>query len=404
MRALLEPRRAGRYSGTMAKRSRRGAADVPQEIDGPNEARNGGYRLPRETAPTPRKGTRRTPEEALKEKLQRDRERDKGYRKAAEFLMLLGQEDASKVLTHLSEEEVTGIMREIAQIQRIDADQAHRILEEFGYLMKTRDLVARGGIEAARSILLSTFGAEKGEEILARIRERTIPHPFAFLMDLEFEQLLLLLKDESPPVLAMILPHLDPAVAARVVGSLPRDTQVFIARRIAGIEKIDPEVLRRAEETLREKIRLQGTIVTQEIDGKAALANILSHMDLSREEELIESLERQDGTLAEDIRKRLFSIDVVLRLRDIELQAVLRDYADQELTLLLKGVPAEVKEKLLANVSSRRREIILSELSYLGPVRRSEIDKAIGEFLDYLRGEAEQGNLTLARGDDELVE
>jgi flagellar motor switch protein FliG len=352
----------------------------------------------------PRARSARSAEEALKEKIRRDRQRDRGYRKAAEFLMLLDRDDASKVLTHLTEEEVTGIMREIAQIQHIDTDQAHKVLEEFGYLMKTRDLVARGGVEAARNILVAAFGEEKGDTILAKIRERTIPHPFAFLMDLEFEQLLLLLKDESPPVLAMILPHLEPALAARVVASVPRDTQVFIARRIAAIEKIDPEILRRAEDTLREKIRLQGTIVTQEIDGKAALANILSHMDISREEDLIESLERQDGPLAEEIRKRLFGIDVVLKLRDMELQAVLRDYADGELVLILKGVPPEVKEKLLSNVSARRREIILYELSLLGPVRRSDVDKAIGEFLEYLRREVEQGNLALARGDDELIE
>jgi len=140
----------------------------------------------------------RAAERALKEKMGRDRVRDKGYRKAAEFLMLLGKEDASKVLQHLHEDEVTGIMREIAQIQKIDGEQANRVLEEFGYLMKTRDLVARGGIEAARSILVSAFGEEKGAAILDKIRERTIPHPFAFLMDLEFEQLLLVLKDESP--------------------------------------------------------------------------------------------------------------------------------------------------------------------------------------------------------------
>lgn len=346
----------------------------------------------------------RSAEEALKEKIRRDRELDTGYRKAAEFLMILGRDDASKVLTHLTEEEVTGIMREIAQIQRIDGDQAHKVLEEFGYLMQTRDLVARGGVEAARSILITAFGDEKGEAILAKIRERTIPHPFAFLMDLEFEQLGLLLKDESPPVLAMILPHLEPSLAARVVSALPRDSQVYVARRIASIDKIDPEVLRRAEETLREKIRLQGTIVTQEIDGKAALANILSHMDLSREEALVESLERQDSSLAEEIRKRLFGIDVVLKLRDVELQNVLRDYADQELVLIVKGVPLEIQEKLLGNVSSRRRVIIQEELSLLGPVRRSDVDKAIGEFLDYIRSEAEQGNLTLARGDDELVQ
>jgi flagellar motor switch protein FliG len=343
-------------------------------------------------------------EKALTEKIRRDRERDQGYRKAAEFLVLLGKQDASKVLKHLDEEEVTGIMREIAQIRSIDVDRANQVLEEFGYLMKTRDLVARGGLDAARAILVGAFGEEKGDAILSKIRERTVPHPFSFLMDLEFDQLLLLLKDESPAVLAMILPHLDPALAARVVSSLPRDSQIFVARRIASLDKIDPEVLRRSEEVLREKIRLQGTIVTQEVDGKSALANILSHMEIGREEDLMDSLERQDLTLAEEIRKRLFGLDVVLRIRDVELQAVLRDYEDRELVMLLKGVAPEVKEKILASVSSRRRELIQYEIGVLGPVRRSDVEKAIGEFLDYLRSETDRGAITLARGDDELVE
>jgi flagellar motor switch protein FliG len=376
----------------------------PEEMDEPRETPSAAVRRTLPASALSRNRPFRSAEEALKEKIRRDRDLDTGYRKAAEFLMLLGRDDASKVLTHLTEDEVTGIMREIAQIRSIDAEQAHKVLEEFGYLMQTRDLVARGGVDAARSILTTAFGAEKGEAILAKIRERTIPHPFAFLMDLEFEQLGLLLKDESPPVLAMILPHLEPRLAARVVASLSRESQVYVARRIATIDKIDPEVLRRAEETLRDKIRLQGTIVTQEIDGKAALANILSHMDLSREEELVESLERQDSSLAEEIRKRLFGIDIVLKLRDMELQTVLRDYADQELVLIVKGVRVDIQEKLLGNVSSRRRAIIQEELSLLGPVRRSDVNKAIGEFLSYIRSEADQGNLTLTRGDDELVQ
>ena len=359
---------------------------------------SGGSRAPKN------RSSPRDPRSAVLWKIQKAQERDKGYRKAAEFLMVLGREEASKVLKHLSEEEVTAITREIAQIRTIDEEGARKVLEEFGYLMKTRDLVARGGIDTARGILVAAFGEEKGLALLEKIRQRTIPHPFAFLMDLDFEQLLLLLKDESPPVLAMILPHLEPSLAARVVATLPREAQVIIARRIAGMDKIDPEVLRRAEETLRDKIRLQGTVVTQEIDGKAALAEILSHMDVSHEEELVETLGQQDAPLAEEIRKRLFGVDTILRIRDIELQAVLRDYADQELVLILKGVPLEVQEKLLANVSSRRRSLIDEELSLLGPVRRSDVDKAIGDLLAYIRSEAELGNITLARADDEFIE
>ena len=63
--------------------------------------------------------------------------RDKGYSKAARFLMLLGKEEAARVMKHLDEEEVAGITMEISQVDKIEATEATSILEEFGYLIKT---------------------------------------------------------------------------------------------------------------------------------------------------------------------------------------------------------------------------------------------------------------------------
>ena len=342
-------------------------------------------------------------EKALRAGFLKETYRDRKYRKAAEFLVVLGRDEAAKVMQHLSEDEVAGISGEIARIEKIDEQQAIKILEEFGYLVKTKDLVARGGVEAARKILVGAFGEEKGMEVLGRIKARTVPHPFSVLMDLDFEQLMLLVKNESPPVLAMILPHLDPQLASRVVTQLDRELQVEVARRIANLDKIDPEVLRRAEETLRERIRQQGNIVTQEIDGKAALAEILSRMDTTREDTLLDELEQEDSGLAAEIRKQLFTLDVVLDIYDVELQAVLREYGEQELVLILKGASEEVRNKILANVSARRRTMIADELDVIGPVLRTEVEKAIQEFLDYLRSEAADGNVTFRRGDDEII-
>ena len=76
----------------------------------------------------------------------KDNLRDKGYTKAARFLMLLGKEEAARVMKHLDEQEVAGITKEIAQVDKIESTEATKILEEFGYLIKTQDLVARGAL------------------------------------------------------------------------------------------------------------------------------------------------------------------------------------------------------------------------------------------------------------------
>ncbi|HEC60965.1 MAG TPA: flagellar motor switch protein FliG, partial [bacterium] len=71
--------------------------------------------------------------------------RDQGFAKAARFLMLLGQDEAANIMKHLSQEEVTGISREIVVLEKMDSNEAGKVLEEFGFLVKTKDLIARGG-------------------------------------------------------------------------------------------------------------------------------------------------------------------------------------------------------------------------------------------------------------------
>lgn len=329
--------------------------------------------------------------------------KDKGFKKAARFLMLLGKDEAARVLKHLSEEEVTGISRQIAILEKMSTGEASRILEDFGYLLKTRDLVARGGIVKAKEILKEAFGEEKAGVIIEKILERTAPHPFAFLMDLDIEQVKLLLKNESAPVIAVILPHLSPERAGQILSALPAEMRQNVVRRIARLEKIDPEVLRRAEGTLKEKIRAQGQIVTREIDGKSVLVEILKNMDSASEELILDKLKIYDQNLALEIEKKLFTMDILLKLRDRDLQAVLRDYSDTELALIVKGLDDTLKERIVQNMSPRRWEIIREEAQAQGAVFRSEIDKAIQEFLDYIRLQKEKGEISIVEDQDRIV-
>jgi hypothetical protein len=87
--------------------------------------------------------------------------RDTGYRKAAQFLMLLGKDEAARVLRHMSPEEVEGITLEIARTQHIEEKEASKILEEFGYIRETKDLIAQGGFEKAQEMLIASIGKER---------------------------------------------------------------------------------------------------------------------------------------------------------------------------------------------------------------------------------------------------
>jgi flagellar motor switch protein FliG len=327
--------------------------------------------------------------------------RDAGYRKAARFLMLLGKDEAARVLKHLTPDEVAGVTLEIAKTQKIDQSEASKILEEFGYIRETKDLIAAGGIEKAEEMLVNSLGREKADEILARVKKEMAPPPFSFLQDVDFHQVVSLMKEESPPVIALILAHLEPRLAARILAALSPDVQKETVPRIAKMQKVDVEVVRRSEEALRAKIKQTAKVADEEVNGKAALTEILRFMDPARESAILDDL---DPNTAEEIKKSLFTQEVVFRIPDKDLQKALHNYADRELALMLKGADENFTARIMESVSERRREFIKAEMEATGPVLKSKVNTALDDFLGYLQLLEQKGEIVIPRDREELVQ
>ncbi len=326
-----------------------------------------------------------------------------GYRKAAKFLLLLGKKEAAKVLGHFSEEEIKIITKEIASIKRISKEESRAVLEEFGYLKPQKPYAAGGGVEAAREMLMNAFGEEKGKKILDKVLPFGGEKPFSFLEDLENEQLIMVLRKESVSVLAVVCTYLDPAKASVILETLHPDMQKELVTRMAGIRRIAPEAIRAIEATLIERIRTQGKVVTEEIDGQNVLASILKNMNLSDEDRILSVLAQEDEDLSSSIKEKLFTVDTVLDMRNKDLQKVLRDYSDREIAVLLKGRNKKFREKMLSCVSERRKEFIRLETESLGIMLRSEVDKAMKDFLNYLRECEIQGSILFDREKEQYI-
>jgi len=324
-----------------------------------------------------------------------------GVARAAKFLLLLGTEEASKVLAHLGPAEIEAVSREILKVKDIDAIEANEILAEFGWLVRTKGWSVEGGPETAEKMLTAAFGPDRARSLLRKAAPDSL-RPFRFLNDFEPKDLYLILKDESPQVLAVILPYIEPKRASGLIERLPEELRVEVVKRVARLEKVSPEILMRVEEGLKERIRRIGSVTSEEVDGKAALAGILRHVDPRLEEQVLDALADESPELSKNVRERLFTMDDLLRVPDRELQKALRDFQDRDIALLLKGRADDFKEKVLCNVSSNRRTMIRDEYSILGAVRREDADEAAREFLGYLKRAWEDGDIAL-EGDDDLV-
>ena len=111
-----------------------------------------------------------------------DEENESKYRRVAKFLILIGAEQAAKVLSNLEEEQVEKISAEIAGIKGINKDEASTIFAEFqGILAQNYGTGATGGMEEARKLLYTAFGKDKGDEFLRRAVPQYRETSFTFL-------------------------------------------------------------------------------------------------------------------------------------------------------------------------------------------------------------------------------
>ncbi|QEN03161.1 flagellar motor switch protein FliG [Thiospirochaeta perfilievii] len=325
--------------------------------------------------------------------------KDNKYQKVAKLLLVLGKEEASKVIKHLPPEEIELISMEITKIDRVSKSEASKLLEEFG---KNSDLFNRnqGGIETARSILVSAFGQEKGNKILYSAVPDSADKPFSFLNDLDFRQRMLVLRKESASVLTIVLSYLSPKLASPIIESLPPDTQRDVVKRLSKLKRVSPQVISIIGESLKEKIKLLGNNEYQDIDGRGTLADILKHMDRDSENSILSKIEESDPFLGEVIRDRLYTIDIIYNIDTLDFQKIISELSDTDLVYLIKGESTEIQARIWSAMSEGRRALVKSEMDLIGLIKKSDADKKTKEFIELIHKKEADGDLRILGEDD----
>ncbi len=325
------------------------------------------------------------------------------YRRVAKFLLLLGVDNAADIMKYLSQEETEKIILEITSIRTITDEEATEILEEFHSLAER--VKEGGGRTTAKTILEKAFGTEKGNAILTKAAGVPKEKPFAYLAEKSNDQILLLLKDESSAVKALVLSNLVPAKAAAVIKAMDNDDKKEVVMRLAKLKAVSPEVIDRINTAMHEKALALTDDKTTSIDGRSSLAQILKRMDMKVGQELIEELSYEDPELGKDLRSKLFTIEDVVNADDRFIQEYLREMSDADAAYLIAGKSEDFRQKILSNVSHSRGDTILEEERIRKPMRKKDCDEITNSFFAKLRKAYEEGKLRVTgREDDVYVE
>jgi len=323
--------------------------------------------------------------------------------KVAVLLIALGPKVASEVMKNIQDEtEVELITLEIASMQRpMDQDTLTSIFEEFYALFQASSYLSSGGVQYARTLLESAYGGSRADTILDRLVASLQSSPFDFFNNADPAQLAASFQNENPQMVSLILAYLKPTNSAAILSALSPDMQVEVARRIATMDRTNPEILREVERVLEQKFSSVVTSDFTQAGGVEALAEILNRSDRSTEKTILDEMEIRDPDTATRVRELMFVFEDLVHLEDRAIQRMLREVETKDLALALKGSAEPVKEKIFKNMSERAGNMLKEDMEYMGAVRSKDVQEKQTYLVGIIRALEASGEIVIQRGEEE---
>ena len=329
-----------------------------------------------------------------------------GKTKAAMLLVCLGPEKSAKIFKHLKEEEIETLTLEIASLNAILPEVKEDVLQEFYQVCIAQKYIVEGGIGYAKQLLEQSFGDDKANEIISKLTVSLQVRPFDFIRRDDITQVINFIQNEHPQTIALILSYLKPVQAAEVLSSLAPEKQADVAKRIATMDRTNPDVIREIEAALENKIATLMTGEFTDVGGIDAIVEILNSVDRNTERNIMDTLETEEVELSEEIKKKMFVFEDLLSLDNRSIQTVLREDIDQkDIATALKGASEDLQNLIFNNLSKRLAAMIKEDMEFMGPVRRTDVEEAQQKIVNVVRRLQETNQIVVARGggDDIIV-
>ncbi|MGI5907503.1 MAG: flagellar motor switch protein FliG [Christensenellales bacterium] len=323
--------------------------------------------------------------------------------KAAILLISMGKNYSAKIYKYLTDEEIEQLTLGISAVRRVDPETRDAVLNEFREICLAQKYIFEGGLEYAKGILEEALGPERTGELIQKLTTSLQARPFDFFRRADSDQILNFIQNEHPQTIALVLSYLDARQSANVLSSLQPELQLEVVSRIATMGTTSPEYIKEAERILERKLTSTGTSKHNMAGGIESIVDILNSVDRGTEKHILESLEKEDEELANEIRSRLFVFEDIAKLTGQAVQRVLREVDNADLAVALKGATKEVSKLIFDNISKRLQEMIREDMELMGPVRVREVEESQQRIVNIVRKLEDEGEIIIARGGEDEV-
>jgi len=328
-----------------------------------------------------------------------------GLQKAAIFVSALPEEATVKLFKKLKEHEIEKLIKTILSIDTPSKETLKSVMEDaYSYLKELSP------VKLAPEHLKKVLEKALPPDVLEKLLDQTFDTQegkaiFHELEKLDSKMVANLIKDEHPQVIALILSQLKPSKASDILQHIPKrvgvtNIQEEVIKRIASIEKISSQTLKVVANTLEEELLTIGAGSEESLSGIDIAAEIVNALPKEVQVELLEDIRKEDEILAENIEERMFKFEDILKLDNKAIIEILKSVDKNDLMMALKGADEEILNKFLSNMSKRAAEMFLEDMEVLGPVKKSDVEKAQKKIIEQIKDLINKGVIDFGSGEE----
>lgn len=332
-----------------------------------------------------------------------------GAQKIAILLMYLGESAAGEVLHRLDEEEILAVGQCMASVETVPAPIVEAVVTEFCERFTTQKGLTVRGRDYLQRVVHTGLGEDRARRILRGLNfldQRSFQEK---LSNLSPEAVASLLRSEHPQTIAVAIAMLTPRVASSVLLHLNAELRNDVLFRMAHLDRVSPEVQEQLREFIDQELKVPAPEPGMPQPGSAdrgrgyqSVAEVLNAMGKQRNESILQLLGERDEKVVEEIVKRMFTFEDLMRVDDKGIQSLLKEVKKQDLALALKMADEEIQSKFLRNMSERAAEFLREDMEVMGAVRFKDVEAAQRNIVTLAKRLEEAGKIYIATkdGDD----
>lgn len=332
-----------------------------------------------------------------------------GADRAAILVMLLPDEDAGRVLAHLTPDELRQLSSRMCTMGEIAPGEVADAIAGFSRATPEGGIPQYGRLDTVRRLLSGAVGPLKADSLLRHIElpEEQAPPPLspaiALMRWLDPDLIAEMLADEHPQAIAVLLLQLDTDLAAAALAKLPEALHTPVLHRVARTGPVSAQALALLEETMAARIAQLGGTIPQALGGIKQAAELLNRTHRSVEKRVIPSIGKIDKPLAKAIEDEMFKFEHLFALDQKMTGVLLREVESDLLITALRGLDPDQREHFLGAMSQRAADGLKDEIASRGRVKKADIEAAQRQIVAISKRLIASGDLIMGEGDEDYA-